>query len=246
MPVTDYLFIILDTVDNTNNYAMAKVHAGLANHGKAYFCGLQTAGKGQRGKIWQTSEGVNIALSIVLDVYTFNASQQFQLSIAVALGCYDFFKKYAGDETSIKWPNDIYWRDRKAGGILIENVFHGNEWRFAVAGIGININQPYFDAALQNPVSLKQITGKVFDSVELAKELHQSVLRRFEKLETEGIDKLLTEYNQLLFSIDKKVKLKKDSIIFDATIKGVTEHGELITFDGIERRFIFGDVSWIL
>jgi BirA family biotin operon repressor/biotin-[acetyl-CoA-carboxylase] ligase len=246
MPATDLSFNVLDAVDSTNNYAMAKVHAGMAKHGNAYYSSIQTAGKGQRGKIWETSEGVNIALSIVLEVQLLNASQQFQLSVAVALGCFDFFSSYAGDETAIKWPNDIYWRDRKAGGVLIENIFHGNEWKYAVIGIGVNINQPYFNAGLKNPVSLKQITGKTFDTVALAKELHQSVLKRFNQLEKGEFAGLLKQYNQLLFSLNKITRLKKDTIVFDTLIKGVTEHGQLSTVDTTERQFDFGEVDWVL
>src|SRR5687767_15677062 len=69
-------------------------------------------------------------------------TKTFHLSVVISLACYDLFKKYAGDSTSIKWPNDLYWNDRKAGGILIENNFRGDAWCWSVAGIGININQP--------------------------------------------------------------------------------------------------------
>ena len=246
MPKTNLSFVMLNTVDSTNNYAMAKVHAGLSKHGNAYFSSHQTNGKGQRGKEWQTSVGVNIALSIVLELTTLNATQQFQLSAAVALGCFDFFNKYAGDETTIKWPNDIFWRDRKAGGVLIENIFHGKDWKFSIVGIGINVNQPYFDDALINPVSLKQITGKIFDLTVLAKELHLSVLKRVNQLEKKVFGVMLKEYNEHLFCLQKKVRLKKDTVVFDTNILGVTEHGQLITMDTTERLFDFGEVVWVL
>jgi BirA family biotin operon repressor/biotin-[acetyl-CoA-carboxylase] ligase len=246
MPRTNPSLIVLDTVDSTNNYAMAKVHAGLSKHGNAYFSSHQTAGKGQRGKQWETSIGVNIALSIVLELTTLNAAQQFQLSAAVALGCFDFFSKYAGDETTIKWPNDIFWRDRKAGGVLIENIFHGKDWRFSIVGIGINVNQVFFDEALINAVSLKQITGKFFDLGSLAKELHMSVLKRVNQLQKNVFSAMLKEYNEHLFCLQKKVRLKKDTMVFDTQIAGVTEHGQLITMDTSERQFDFGEVAWIL
>jgi BirA family transcriptional regulator, biotin operon repressor / biotin---[acetyl-CoA-carboxylase] ligase len=246
MPATSNSFIILNAVDSTNNYAMAKVHAGLSKHGNAYFSSHQTAGKGQRGKTWQTGAGLNIALSIVLELPGLNSAKQFHLSVAVALGCFDFFSKYAGNETCIKWPNDIFWRDRKAGGILIENIFHGKDWKFSVAGIGININQSHFDGALKNPVSLKQVTGKTFDTIALAKELHQSVLKRVTALENKMFGTMLKEYNQHLFCLHKKVRLKKDAVAFETCILGVTENGKLITKDISERLFDFGEVTWVL
>jgi hypothetical protein len=87
--------------------------------------------------------------------------QQFQLSACVAVGTCQFFSKYDADSFKIKWPNDIYWRDRKLGGILIENIIRSHEpgvanWDWAVAGIGMNINQTNFADGLKNPVSLKQ------------------------------------------------------------------------------------------
>lgn len=74
-----------------------------------------------------------------------------------------FFMEFAGKETKIKKPNDIYWRDRKAGGILIENMVRGTHWTWTVIGIGLNINQTHFSNEAGNPVSLKQITGKDWD-----------------------------------------------------------------------------------
>ena len=247
MHKTGSSFVILNQVDSTNNYAMGKVHAGMAKHGDAYFSSNQTAGKGQRGKTWETADAVNIALSLVLDVQLLNASQQFQLLVSVALGCYDFFSSYAGHETSIKWPNDIYWRDRKAVGVLIENSFQGSDWKFAVVGIGVNVNQTGFDPSLKNPVSLKQITGKTYDLIALARELQNHVFNRFGALQKEPFGLSLADYNEHLFGLHKKMHLKKGSIHFDAIIRGVTPFGQLMTTESHqERQFDFGEVEWVV
>ncbi len=246
MPTPDNILNILNNVDSTNNYAMQKVYAGLAKPGEAYFAHFQSAGKGQRGKHWMGEEGKNIALSIVIKPSPLNITEQFYLSAAVALGCFDFFCKYAGDETSIKWPNDIYWRDRKAGGILIENVIKGKKWKWAVVGIGINVNQTIFGNELINPVSLLQITGKEYDPVELAAELHSSVLKRIESLFSAGKMQLIEEYNRHLYKLNGIVKLKKGNMVFETIVKGVDENGCLETADTIGNKYDFGDVDWIL
>jgi BirA family biotin operon repressor/biotin-[acetyl-CoA-carboxylase] ligase len=238
--------MILDSVDSTNNYAMAQAHAALANHGAAYFAHNQTAGRGQRGKIWHTGHGQNIALSIVIKPHRLRANNQFYLSASIALGCVDFFSKYAGDETKIKWPNDIYWRDRKAGGILIENSFRDKSWKWAIAGIGININQSKFLKELKNPVSLKQITGKDFEITALAKELHKAVMKRVDNLEAATYKKTMLEYNEHLYKGGQKIKLKKDNMVFNTTLKAVNAHGDLITQDTMERHFSFGQIDWII
>lgn len=239
-------FLILNSVDSTNKYAMGFIREGLAVHGNAIFSYEQTHGKGRMGKVWKAEKGKNIMLSIILSPQILTIYQQFNLSVAVSLACIDVFKKYAGDETKIKWPNDIFWNDRKAGGILIENVIKENTWQWAVVGIGLNINQTNFDVeSVFKPVSLKQISGKEYDVVELAKELHQNVLTRFSALEKNSFEQMLEEYNQYLFGLDKKVKLKKNNAVFETTIKGVSEQGQLITADTMERKFDFNEVEWV-
>ena len=242
----DRFFKILDTVDSTNNYAMARVQAGMASHGMAWFAHEQTAGKGQRGKGWETQPGKNIAVSLVLQPDFLDARQQFYLSAAIALACFEFFSGYAGEETKIKWPNDLFWRDRKAGGVLIENVFHGKKWKWAIVGIGININQVSFDKAIKNPVSLKQITGKEFDTVALAKELYTLLMKKIQELSTRSFDKILEDYNTHLYKLNKNVLLKIEDSIFETVIKTVSAEGKLLTVDSTDREFDFGEVEWVL
>ncbi len=242
----DRFFKILDTVDSTNNYAMARVQAGMASHGMAWFAHEQTAGKGQRGKGWETQPGKNIAMSLVLQPDFLDARQQFYLSAAIALACFEFFSGYAGEETKIKWPNDLFWRDRKAGGVLIENVFHGKKWKWAIVGIGININQVSFDKAIKNPVSLKQITGKEFDTVALAKELYTLLMKKIQELSTRSFDKILEDYNTHLYKLNKNVLLKIENSIFETVIKTVSAEGKLLTVDSTDREFDFGEVEWVL
>jgi len=238
-------YIILPVIDSTNNYAMRQIQAGLATHGATWFALEQTSGKGQRGKSWLTTPNQNIMLSAVVTPGLL-PSHQFWLSATVALACYDFYKKYAGDETRIKWPNDVYWRDRKAGGILIENVFRGAEWLYAVVGIGINVNQVAFDPALPNPVSLKQITGKDFDPAEMGRELCQALENRYQALQAGGIDTIMQQYQQVLYKLNQPVTLKKGTILFETTIRGVGDNGRLLTKDVMEREFDFGEVEFII
>jgi BirA family transcriptional regulator, biotin operon repressor / biotin---[acetyl-CoA-carboxylase] ligase len=244
MPASRF-FTVIDSVDSTNNYAMAQVHGGTASHGMAWYARNQTAGKGQRGKSWEAEPGKNIALSLVLQPQSLNVPGQFYLSASVALACHEFFCRYAGDETKIKWPNDLYWRDRKAGGILIETIYHGAILKYAIAGIGININQTKFATDLKNPVSLKQITGKEYDALVLAKELYALLMKRTGALDPTSFKKTMKEYNQHLYGLNKKVKLKKDNAIFETVIKEVNDKGQLITADAVERYFNFGEVKWI-
>lgn len=173
--------IELSTVDSTNIYAMKQIQEQMAVSGSCYRADFQTHGKGQHGRNWESSLGQNLLCSYILELKTLKSEQnwgpkdQIGFSAAVALGVHAFFSKIAGEETKIKKPNDIYWRDRKAGGILIENILRGEAWTWSVIGIGCNINQTQFSSDAPNPVSLKQITGKHGEITSLQNALTQAL-----------------------------------------------------------------------
>lgn len=238
-------FIELLQVDSTNNYALAQVKNRLAVAGTCFFAHHQSNGKGQMGKKWQTTTSENIILSIVIDISTVYLQNQFSLVAMSALGCFDFFNKYAIDKTAIKWSNDLYWSDKKAGGILIETITVEQK-RFAIVGIGININQTSFDEQLPNPVSLKQITGKNYNIVELAKELCCCISYWHQKLLNNQHKELLDCYNKVLYKKNELVRFKHNNVVFDATVKSVNAFGELEIQRGTLQCCRYGELEWLI
>jgi BirA family biotin operon repressor/biotin-[acetyl-CoA-carboxylase] ligase len=184
--------IELSEIDSTNMYAMEQIHAQKALSGSVYQTDFQTNGKGQHGRIWESHRGENLLCTYILELNSLKQgknwipSEQLGFSAAVALGAQAFFMEFAGDETKIKKPNDIYWRDRKAGGILIENMVRGTHWTWTVIGIGLNINQTQFSNEAGNPVSLKQITGKYWNVKTMQKKLAESLSASLNLWLTEG------------------------------------------------------------
>jgi BirA family transcriptional regulator, biotin operon repressor / biotin---[acetyl-CoA-carboxylase] ligase len=256
-------FLELQSVDSTNNYARQQIHAGLAQHGMTIFAHEQLSGKGQRGKGWNSEKNSNIILSILIRPQPLLLTQQFMLSVCVTVAIHDFFMKYAGSDTKIKWPNDLYWQDRKAGGVLIESIVGSRSkrtpleesgvglWEWSIVGIGININQTAFPSELPNPVSLKQITGKNFDTIDLAKELCELLNKNFDELINDGFENIYAAYLAHLYKINSTVKFKKDNRVFEATIKSVSPSGKLIVQHAIEEDpivigFDFGEVEWVI
>lgn len=244
-------FTELTEVDSTNIYAMNQVKTNLAVHGAAFLAQKQWAGKGQMGKVWEAETGQNILLSVVLDpkklVFEDLALEPHVASMLVAVGCFNFFVAYAGDETSIKWPNDIYWRDRKAAGILIENSFRGPIWQWSIAGMGVNINQTEFGTGLHKAVSLKQITGKTFLISALAKELCGFIEAAWQIAVDKGPDTLLALYNNVLYKKGERVHLEIEGQKITATICRVLSNGylEIETENGIKQSHALGAIQWI-
>jgi BirA family transcriptional regulator, biotin operon repressor / biotin---[acetyl-CoA-carboxylase] ligase len=237
-------FIELPTIDSTNNYAMGMVHEGMAQHGIAVFTSDQTKGKGQRSKQWQSQKGQNMALTLILEPEPLTVADLFPLSMAMATAVRSFFNNYTQGEVTIKWPNDIYWRDRKAGGILIENVLQGPLWRFALVGIGLNINQMDFGGLQNKAVSLKQITGQSYSPALLAKALCKEVDQYWHQL-LSGRHQIIASYNEYLYRKNEWVRLKKGSQVFDALIKEVLPTGQLVVRRAVEEHFEVGEVEWV-
>jgi BirA family biotin operon repressor/biotin-[acetyl-CoA-carboxylase] ligase len=165
---------------------MAQIKAGLAKSGSCYTADFQTNGKGQHGRVWESSKGQNLLCSYILELNTLDAlknwtpADQIGFSAAIALGARAFFAAFAGSETKIKKPNDIYFSDRKAGGILIENLVRGQEWTWAVIGIGMNINQTEFspealNSVSSNPISLQEITNQSWDIKKMQQHLSDAL-----------------------------------------------------------------------
>lgn len=239
-------FIQLNAIESTNTYAMQMLQLGVAKHGYTVFAHNQTAGKGQMGKVWNSEPNSNIIVSAVLDTSFLPLQQQFFLSVAISNAVHSFFAKYAGEETKIKWPNDVYWQNRKAGGILIENVVRGTDWKWGVVGIGLNINQSQFPSHIANGVSLKQITGKNFDVVDLAQELCNVLEVFYQRLKAGEIDNLLADYNNHLFKKGEEVKLRKDNAVFNCTIDKVDKNGKLLVSKCLYNEFNFGEIEWVI
>ncbi|MBO9681454.1 MAG: biotin--[acetyl-CoA-carboxylase] ligase [Flavisolibacter sp.] len=224
---------------------MGLARAGMAQHGTVVFSHEQTKGKGQRSKAWVSQKDMNIAMSLLVDPKKLNVSELFLLSMMVAVGVRQFFLSYIEEGIKIKWPNDIYWRDRKAAGILIENVWQGSEWKFAVVGIGININQTDFGMLNPKAVSLKGITGKHFDPVLLAKELCKILDEKYQLL-TSDPSQIIQQYKIHLYKLNEPVKLKKGNRVFEATFTDVTPNGQMVVRHAIEERFDVGEVEWLI
>ena len=243
LPKQKGLFSILDRTDSTNNYAAARIHAGLAKNGEGWYARDQFAGRGQRGKTWKAAPGENVFLSVAVRPGKAFAATPFLLSVLAANSCRDFLGTLSGEIIKVKWPNDLYWRDNKTGGILIENIYKGNLWDWAIIGIGINVNQTVFDVSISNAASLKMITGRDHDPAQLAEQLHGLLLNRLENIKTQDLPAVLKTYNDHLYKKGERIKLKKDNAVFETTVTGVNQYGQLMTEDVLQRLFEVGEVA---
>ena len=157
----------------------------------------QTAGRGQGVNRWESERGKNLLFSLMARPSFVAVQQQFALSMAGALAIKGVLDRFTPD-IRIKWPNDIYWRDRKISGTLIEtSLAHGKISRF-VYGIGLNVNQVRFVSDAPNPVSLAQITGKQVALMPLLDNIVEAFIAQWNLLKAGNTHLVAARYNAAL------------------------------------------------
>ena len=162
-----------EEVDSTNNEALR--HSDCTDGMSVWAASFQTAGRGQRGNVWISSRGENLTFSILVRfgsgaLGTLRALRQFAVSQAVTLGITDYLSS-RGIEASIKWPNDIYWKDSKMAGILIEHSNVGRSIANTIVGVGLDVNQTVFESDAPNPISMAMVAGHEFDMEPILQEI---------------------------------------------------------------------------
>lgn len=239
----------LSEVNSTNTY----VKELLSNSkplldGTVIMADHQFAGRGQNNNVWESKPGENLTFSIYLNPTFLAVNQQFELNKAVCLGIIDYLNLIIGDEFKIKWPNDIYYQDKKIGGILIENITKGYQLKDSVVGIGLNINQKEFGDLNNRASSLSKILHQNYDLDKLLAQICQSIEKRYLQLKAGKLQLLHDDYLKRLFRINELHQYNIENQNFEGIIKGVTPTGrltlqllggKLMDLDLKEVKFIF-------
>ena len=217
---------------------------------------FQTAGRGQRGNTWLARKGENLTFSMLLKFGgnyfpPLKAADQFLITKAATIGVAGYLEE-KGINCSIKWPNDIYFRDKKICGMLIENVLEGEYLSSSVVGIGLNVNQREFPSQLMNPTSMSVVSGQIYDTHEEMVILADYLASAFQavlgfKSSTKEVDK---EYDRRLYRKDEfhEFTVCKDESILEGKITGVTPRGlvQIINRKGELFQFAFKEISYII
>ena len=218
-------YIKVSQTASTNTY-LSRLAATLPG-GTVIYTPSQTAGRGQKGNSWESEDGKNLTFSHLLKRPPVKARDQFYLSEAAALAVVEALSSEASDGFSVKWPNDVYWHDKKVCGMLLENSLDGSDIAHCIVGIGINVNQERFLSDAPNPVSLINITGHEHDRTDL----HQ-------------------RYMAVLYRNDGQLHPWEDASgnRFKASVAGIAPDGTLTLLheDGTRHDYLFKQVKHII
>ena len=247
METPSLTYVDVRETDSTNRYLRTLCNEKKAEEGLVVSAGFQTAGRGQTGNHWESEENKNLLFSLLLRPVHIPADRPFRISQIVSLGIVKALSRYT-DGISIKWPNDIYWKEKKITGILIENDLCGKQIFTSIAGIGININQTLFRSSAPNPVSLAQITGRQYDRETLLAEVCNEIMTLYLKDRQSALAGLGDDYRNHLFRKEGFHLYEANQEKFSAAIDTVLDTGHLVlkTPQGIRRTFAFKEVSFLL
>jgi BirA family biotin operon repressor/biotin-[acetyl-CoA-carboxylase] ligase len=245
--------IRVQTADSTNRLLKTWVKRyppSALEEGTMVMADVQTAGRGRGNTSWEAEPGKNITCSLLLYPTFLSLKQPFLLSEVVALGVKETLDSVAGrfQPFTVKWPNDIYYEDRKIAGILIENELMDRQITRSIVGIGINVNQEVFTSDAPNPISLRQLIGVPIPLDGLLETMYRQIMQWYQKLKDGQFESITMAYHSALYRKTGFHSYEDKSGQFNAQIQSVSADGflHLVTDMGDVRRYAFKEVSFVM
>lgn len=251
--------IKLSETDSTNRYLLDEAGAFASEDITVAVSDYQSAGRGMGSNTWESESGKNLLFSILVHPDWIPASVQYLLSMTEALALRDVIAEVVAsagmdaEDVTIKWPNDIYWRDRKISGTRIDGNIKGGRLTDLVIGTGINVNQREFHGDAPNPVSLWQITGKEHSIEELLKRVMERFIHYYNIAREEWEDgydcnTIMDEYHKSMYRREGIYHFEDQNGEFEASMYSVHPNGLLLLerTDGNISMYDFKEVKFII
>jgi len=243
----DRRIVRLEEAESTNLYLKQLVREEYLEEGSMVVADFQTVGRGQMGSTWFSSKGENLLFSLLIYPKDVLAKEQFIISRIASLAVKNTLDQFT-DDIRIKWPNDIYWKEQKIAGILIENDIEGRCIGNSVIGVGININEQSFPSGLLNPVSLLQITGSVHDRDYILHIFQREFFLLYRDFQQGEVKAIEDEYMLDLYRVNGYYWYEDKNGRFMAEIDDVLPSGHLvlrIMDTNEERKYAFKEVAFV-
>jgi BirA family transcriptional regulator, biotin operon repressor / biotin---[acetyl-CoA-carboxylase] ligase len=219
--------LFLKNLPSTNSHALDLLKNSKLPEGTILYTNYQSAGKGYSGNKWESEDGKNLLISIIIYPSFIKPEDQFLISMTVSLGVCDFLMRFIPD-CSIKWPNDIWVNNDKIAGLLLESSLADNKIEFTVVGIGLNINQKKFLSNTPNPVSLNQLTGEIYDLPSSLEILSADLDKRYKQLIGGNYGEIKRDYVSKLYRLKEWHEFRDKKGKFTGQILTVGDYGRLI------------------
>ena len=237
--------IYYQKTDSTNMRIEDLARNGAA-HGTVVIAKEQTAGRGRRGRRWESPPDGNIYMSVLLRP-EIEADKAPMLTLVMAYSIATVLQNQGYEDVQIKWPNDLIISRKKVCGILTEMHLQGTEIDYVTVGVGINANTKQFPSELQDKATSLSLESGRTEECDL---LIENILQRFDEeynqfLKEKNLSFLQETYNQLLANREREVQVLEPGNAYTAYALGINQNGELIvrTHEGTEQAVFAGEVS---
>jgi len=209
-----------ETVDSTNTVAAILAEKGV-EEGTVVVADSQIRGKGRLGRHWASPPGVNIYMSVVLrpEIETRNATL---ITIMASVACAKALRRVTGLDVTIKWPNDLMVSEKKLGGILTETRLARKRIKYAITGIGVNVNldlDTLPDVIREFATSVTRETGRCFSRTEVIKGILTEVNKWYNILKEKKYSELIFQWKDLTSTLGRTVEI----ILGKETLRGFAE-----------------------
>ena len=243
----------IEEIDSTSIELRRCIDEGHLPHGYCISADFQTAGHGQATNSWESEKGKNLLFSVLLRPNIIKASELFVITEFITLAIVNTLQDEIRQEITIKWPNDIYVGDCKLCGILIKNALCGATIDTCVAGIGININQDVFLSDAPNPISLKQLTGRIHNREVILEEIYKNILSYYDYLvDNDDLSIRNSLHHEYMNHLYRRSGYHKYAMpngeVFEAEIYDIGPQGHLTLLlgTGEMRTFAFKEVIFVI
>lgn len=234
-----------EQLDSTNAKGSELALEG-AEHGTVVVAGCQTAGKGRRGRTWESPAEDNIYMSILLRP-EFEASKAPMVTLVMAYSVTKVLQENGFADVQIKWPNDLVLSGKKMCGILTEMHLQGTTIDSIVVGVGVNVNTTSFSEELvDKATSLFLERGKLLNKEQLIVDIVETFMEMYDRFAEEGdLEFLQDAYNAILVNKNREVHILEPENEYTAYAYGINPKGELVVRleDGTEKNIYAGEVS---
>ena len=216
-----------DMVESTNDI-VRDLHESGSCHGAAIFAEAQTAGRGRRGRAWHSPSGGNLYCSVG---WHFNCSVDALSGLSLMVGAMlaKAIGQSCGVEVQLKWPNDLYFGERKLGGVLIELLGECRGCQAVVIGMGLNVAMPSPDAhVIDRPwTDLSKVLGEVVDRNLLAVTVLEELVSGLTDVDTSGPHKWFDQWRRRDWLIGRLIVVEGSPPVAGVAA-GIDESGALI------------------
>lgn len=238
--------ITLDATTSTNDYLLSLN----TERDLCVVTDYQSAGKGMGTNVWESERGKNLLFSLLVHPLWLGIQKQYLMSMVQAVSLWEALSDYVENPTllTIKWPNDIYYKDCKLSGTRIDLNLQGMKIQDMVIGTGVNVNQLQFTGSAPNPVSLSQISGLTYSLSQILSSIIDAFERNYALLRSGAEQYIIRCYHEHLYRRVGMYRYRDIHGEFQAEMVGVASNGILTLrrADGTLSKYEFKELSIVL